>query len=177
MIEEYKKLVSGYIRAKDENKPHLMENVFSESATLKMQVHTTNIFFPSHLVGLADITNVLVTEFNNSYEDVYTICLSDTVRESKNKLKCRWLVGMTEKVSGSFRVGCGEYQWRFEKDGLCLADHLTIVINYMIVLLEETKPEVMCWFHQLPYPWAVSTDVLASMPDTPLLSEFRGNIA
>jgi hypothetical protein len=35
-----------YIRAKDENRPHLMPNVFTPDARLEMRVETGNISFP-----------------------------------------------------------------------------------------------------------------------------------
>ena len=177
MKEEYKKIISGYVEAKDENKPHLMEYVFAKSATLKIKSKAANISFPSKVAGLVGITEVLVNHFNDTYEDVTTICLSDTVDEKNNQLSCRWLVGMTERLSGSSRVGCGEYLWRFEGNELLRADHLTIVIDHMAILSGGNQTDVMHWLKNLPYPWAFTNDVLSTMPDLPLLSEIRSNIA
>lgn len=175
MNRKFESIIRSYIKAKDENKPHLMSGVFSESATLAMEIYTDNISFPSEVVGLADINQTLVRDFNHSYENVYTFCLIDTLEQRKNILSCRWLVGMTEKSSGSCRVGFGEYQWNFVDDGSYLADYLTIVIENMAVLPSEAQTEVMAWLSELPYPWALSSDVSTSIPDIELLSALRSS--
>ncbi len=177
MNREFKNIVRSYIKAKDENKPHLMNGIFSESATLKMKVETDNISFPSEVTGLKDITEVLIHKFNNSYENIYTICLADTLKQDNNTICCRWLVGMTEKSSGSSRVGFGEYKWSFVDNRTCLVDHLTIVIENMVVLPGEAQHEMMSWLGNLSYPWASSSDVLTSVPDIALLSELRNSFA
>lgn len=176
MNSKYEDLVSRYIKAKDENKPHLMESVFSEDAILKMKVQSDNISFPPDVAGLHEITETLIRKFNNSYENVYTICFTDTWEQRENILNCRWLVGMTEQASGSCRVGFGDYQWTFGDEESNLARHLTIVIERMIVLPRESQSEVMSWFDKLSYPWAHSSEVLSSMPDVALLTEARGNM-
>lgn len=56
----HKTLISNYIKAKDGNKPHQMQNVFSKFAVLDMNVKTENIAFPSKTNGLDLITDVLV---------------------------------------------------------------------------------------------------------------------
>lgn len=173
MNRKFESIIRSYIKAKDENKPHLMSRVFSESATLAMKVQTDNISFPPEVSGLTDITKTLVRDFNDSYENVYTVCLTDTLKEGKTTLSCRWLVGMTEKSSGSCRVGFGEYQWSFADDESCLADHLTIVIENMAVLPSETQADVMAWLGELPYPWALSSDVSTSIPDIESLKIFQ----
>lgn len=104
MKNEYRTIISMYIKAKDESKPHLMKSIFSENATLRMKVQTENISFPSDVTGLNEITETLIRDFNNSYENIYTICLSDTIEQREDVLNCRWLVGMTEKDSGLSRV-------------------------------------------------------------------------
>jgi hypothetical protein len=39
-------VLTTYFRAKDENRPHLMQEAFSETATLEMIVKTDAISFP-----------------------------------------------------------------------------------------------------------------------------------
>ncbi|WP_432470378.1 hypothetical protein [Amphritea sp. HPY] len=177
MNNKYGTLISRYIKAKDDNKPHLMKSVFSEDATLRMKVKTENISFPSDVTGLNEITETLVREFNKSYENIYTICLSDTVEQHEDALNCRWIVGMTEKASGLSRVGFGDYQWCFESEGSNLVSHLTIVIEDMIILPRESQSDVMYWFDNLSYPWALSSKAVASMPDVALLAGVRGLVA
>ncbi|SFG53423.1 hypothetical protein [Neptunomonas qingdaonensis] len=164
-------LISQYIKAKDNNKPHLMKRVFSQHATLEMSVQTDNISFPAKVTGLDNITQTLVCEFNTTYENIYTLCLTDTVQQNQNQLNCRWIVCMTEKTSGSLRLGYGDYQWGFEKNVPCLANHLVITIEHMVILPQALQPDVLSWFDKLPYPWALSSELQATMPDVKLLSD------
>jgi len=176
MDDQYKALINRYIKAKDANKPHLMKGVFSKDAILEMKVESQNISFPAAVNGLNEITETLIREFNKTYENIYTICITDTLEQGENALNCRWLVGMTEKVSGLSKVGFGDYQWTFESRGENLASRLTIIIENMTVLPEEFQPDVAAWFDSLTYPWALSSEVLSSIPDIALLTEVRSNI-
>ena len=162
-----------YIKAKDESKPMLMRDVFSANATLEMKVQSENISFPESVIGLSEITDTLVRNFNESYENIYTFCFTDSVRDESSVLACRWLVGMTDKNSGSARVGVGNYRWEFENG---LAKSLIIVIETMIVLPQKNQIEVMSWLGGLPYPWVLTSAVEASVPDIDLLSEVRANL-
>ncbi|MCS6763850.1 MAG: hypothetical protein MO853_07600 [Candidatus Protistobacter heckmanni] len=69
--------IKTYIRAKDENRPYLMAQAFMPDAVLDMQVKTDAISFPSRSEGLATISDVLVSRFGQTYENVYTICLAE----------------------------------------------------------------------------------------------------
>ncbi|MEH6472446.1 MAG: hypothetical protein V7752_14455 [Halopseudomonas sp.] len=173
MNNNHQQRVSRYIKAKDNNKPHLMEAVFSQQATLKMDVQTDNISFPADVSGVEQITQTLVCEFNSTYENIYTLCLADTLQQTSTTLNCRWLVCMTEKVSGALRVGFGDYRWRFEDQPPQLACELTIVIDTMTILPDEALPAVMHWFDQQPYPWTRSSELLQSMPDIQPLTELE----
>ncbi len=90
-----------------------MQSIFSDSAVLEMNVKTENIAFPSKTKGLDLITDVLVKKFNETYENIYTFCLSDSIQQN---IECRWLVGMTTKESGELRIGHGTYAWEFDKE-------------------------------------------------------------
>ena len=177
MNNDYRDIINRYIKAKDENKPHLMAGVFTQSATLKMNVDTNAVSFPSGAVGLTDITKALITDFNHSYENIYTICLEDTLEQKENVLTCRWLVGMSEKETGTVRVGCGEYKWCFTERKACLAEHLTIKIEEMTVLQSGLMMKIMTWLEKQPTSWAYSYSVLESMPDIALLSSVRSKVA
>ncbi|MEH6650309.1 MAG: hypothetical protein V7707_09820 [Motiliproteus sp.] len=173
MNDNYQERVSRYIKAKDNNKPHLMAAVFSQQATLKMVVQSDNISFPADVRGVEQITQTLVSDFNHTYENIYTLCLSDTLQQTDKTLNCRWLVCMTEKATGALRVGCGDYQWGFEEHAPRLATELTIVIDTMMILPHAAQPAVMHWFDQQPYPWTQSSEMLQSMPDIPQLTELQ----
>jgi len=173
---DYKQLISRYIRAKDESKPHLMQSVFSENATLSMRVDSDNISFPADTAGVNDMTEVLVHKFNQSYENIYTLCLTDTWQQRSNTVKCRWLVFMSEKNSAVTRVGFGQYDWLFESDGLNLVSHLRIEIEDMQLFSEQLQPEIMSCMNNLSYPWVSTADVLHSMSGVAVLSEVRNKI-
>lgn len=176
MPRQYKRLMTRYIKAKDESKPHLMASVFTTNATLSMKVESDNISFPSETAGLNDITEVLIGNFNQSYENIYTICLNDTWQQLSNTVNCRWLVAMTEKSSGLARVGFGEYHWVFETQGLNLVSHLTIIIEDMQIYPAEQQAEIMGCFENLPYPWAATAEVLVAMSDVTVLGDIVSKI-
>jgi hypothetical protein len=50
--------IQTYLRAKDENRPHLMKLVFAETAKLEMTVETGAISFPPLTSGVDAITQV-----------------------------------------------------------------------------------------------------------------------
>ncbi len=175
MNHTHTNLISQYITAKDNNKPHLMKCVFSAQARLEMIIKTDNISFPAQVTGVDKITQTLVREFNSTYENIYTLCLTDTLHQNQDHVNCRWVVCMTEKTSGSLRVGYGDYRWSFEKTAPCLANHLLITIENMIVLPCELQPElqteILAYFGSLPYPWVLSSELQATMPDITLLTD------
>ena len=176
MTSTYKRHIGRYIKAKDQNKPHLMGSVFTQNATLSMKVNSDNIAFPSATAGLNEITEVLIRGFNQSYENIYTLCLKDTWLQRDCEVSCRWLVAMTEKSSGLVRVGFGEYQWVFAKEGLNLVSQLTIVIEDMQLFPAQQQPEIMGCFENLSYPWAATADVLESMSEIAVLGEVCSKI-
>ena len=113
MKSEHRDVIRHYIRAKDENRPELMERAFTGSATLSMELQTQNIDFPSLTDGREAITEVLVRDFSRNYENVHTFCLEDSVKVEGDRLSCDWLVVMSTKNGGDIRVGCGSYRWQF----------------------------------------------------------------
>ena len=99
--------IATYIRAKDQNQPHLMKHAFAEAATLEMVVRTGSISFPPISTGLESISDVLVRRFAQTYENVHTFCLAAPPQTDEVTFSCSWLVGMSEKESRMVRVGCG----------------------------------------------------------------------
>ncbi|GAA6151342.1 hypothetical protein [Pseudoteredinibacter isoporae] len=172
MNKDIENAIRCYIRAKDDNKPHLMSCVFSEHATLEMEVRTGAIDFPSATQGRDEITKTLVRDFNKTYENIYTFCLNDTVIEKENTLDCQWFVVMSEKLSGSIRVGYGNYKWRFSNDNSYFVDKLTIVIEDVMILSSSEEGQILSWVSSLPYPCLPSSDVLNSMPGIHSLTEW-----
>jgi hypothetical protein len=144
-----------YFRAKDENRPHLIRDVFSETATLETIVKTDAISFPPISRGLAPITDVLVRKFAQLYENVYSFYLDRPPSHIPlSSFSCDWLVGMSEKETGKTRVGCGRYDWQFQATGPRLADRLVITIEAMQVLSADHLEPVLLRLTGLPSPGA-----------------------
>jgi hypothetical protein len=164
-IENSKNIVRHYIRAKDDNKPHMMKAVFLESAIVDMKVQTENISFPAHSSGLEAITDVLVRNFSMSYENVYTFCFSESFTCQGSVVSCDWLVGMTEKGGGNTRVGWGRYDWHFSDGEDSLVERLDITIDNMLIFTPEYSASIMQWLTILPYPFCRSEAFFEFMPD------------
>lgn len=144
--------ITTYILAKDGNRPHRLAEVFTSDATLTMRVKTDAISFPPMTKGREAITQTLVRSFNQTYENVYTLCLDEPPAADAASYSCRWLVAMSAKDGGAVRVGCGRYEWLFAPaDGRACA--LTIVIEAMEVLPPDVLAQVMACVAALPYPW------------------------
>ena len=160
-------LLRNYIRAKDENRPHLISEVFHESACLEMRVKTDSISFPSVSQGAAAIAEVLSSRFNQNYENIYTFYLDRPPADTATPpavFACDWLVGMSEKNGGNVRVGCGRYEWIFRQEMPLSVESLYIVIEEMQVLPAKHFPAVLAWLLKLEYPWSSATAVCAAAP-------------
>ena len=152
--------IENYILAKDGNRPHLLRQAFASDATLEMIVHTGTISFPPKVEGRDGIAEVLVRRFGQTYENVYTLCLGEQPADDATTHRCKWLVGMSDKVTGELRFGCGDYKWRFASG---LATHLSITIDHMLVRPGAELAPVMDWLQEVRYPWCSFED-LASAP-------------
>lgn len=160
-------LVRTYFQAKDGNRPYLMARAFAETASLEMVVKTDAISFPSLTQGVAGITDVLVSKFGQTYENVYSFCLRTPPDVPAKRFSCKWLVGMSEKQSGNVRIGCGRYDWTFQTEAPFLVEHLRITIGVMQVLPAEHLPILMDWIGGLPYPWCPAAVVFTGAPRVP----------
>ena len=133
--------ISTYILAKDSNRPQLMKRAFAGDCELEMVVNTDAISFPSSARGLEQITQVLVTDFGDQYENIRTFCLSRPTSDYLPHFRCDWLVGMSAKRGGAIRVGCGHYSWQFGPDDDGRVKKLVIDIEVMSVLpVERSGP-------------------------------------
>ena len=168
--------VADYIRAKDLNRPHLMRSAFTEGALLKMVVNTGAISFPPEVAGRDGIADVLVRRFGQTYENVYTFCLTgEPPPHDAAAFSCGWLVGMSGKADGEVRVGCGRYDWVFEGgDGVMRASRLTIAIEEMAVLPAEALRPVMDWLSALPPVWCGACEAFEGAPGYAALEPVKG---
>jgi hypothetical protein len=145
--------IAHYINGKDHNRPHLLRSAFAEDAKLVMLVKTGAISFPPVVNGLEGIADVLVRRFGQTYENVYTFCLTQLPSPDAPAFSCDWLVGMSGKAEGEVRVGCGRYDWVFSNGPAPLVTQLTITIEEMVVLPPNERPLVMGWLSGLPPTW------------------------
>jgi len=164
--------ITNYIRAKDLNRPYLMPRAFAKDAVLEINVRTGAISFPPRTIGVDEIADVLVRQFAQTYENVHTFCLVEQPTHDSAQFVCDWLVGMSEKVSRTVRVGCGSYEWTFGDAG-DLARMLTITIDVMESLPASTLELIVNWLERLPYPWCPADIALRQMPHIEQLSPNR----
>ena len=169
-------IIRTYIRAKDENRPHLMISAFAETATLDMVVKTGAIAFPPVCDGINAITRVLVQDFGKTFENVYTFCLARPPEGNDATFSCRWLVGMSAKDDGAVRIGCGRYDWQFETRDPGLVEKLTITIESMLTLSPDGLRPAMNWLSSLPYPWCLAEEAIGGMPHLEGLEAVRNTI-
>jgi len=170
-------LINRYLQAKDHNRPHLMAAVFSESAQLTMKVKSGEVVFPAATVGLNAITDVLVREFNQRFENIYSRVLRDSVQEENGVLSCRWLVVMSEKQQRLVCVGGGEYRWQFNDAKPLRVSRLGIQIEQMIRLQPTLSDALMAWPQSLSDPWCDTFKALTNMPELPQLIPLREYLA
>jgi hypothetical protein len=162
-------VLRGYFHAKDENRPHLLEDVFASNAELVIRNQSANIAFPAVTRGRLAIGEVLVRNFALSYENIYSFYLgrpAPVVQE----FTCPWLVGMSERASGQVRVGCGTYEWAFESHSPQLASRLVIAIEAIEVLPPTESQRVFTWLRSLNYPWSSPQAALHGLPRNEALS-------
>ena len=162
-------ILRNYFHAKDENRPHLLEHVFEPNAELVVTNHTDTITFPARTVGREAIADVLVRNFGQVHENVYSFYLSRPPAEAA-AFSCGWLVAMSEKQSRSVRVGCGRYEWLFADTTTRLATHLTITIDAMQVLPPHGLAPVLAWVRALSYPWCSAEEATLPAPGIELLA-------
>jgi len=162
-------VLRGYFHAKDENRPHLLEDVFSPNAELVIRNQSANIAFPPLTKGRPAIADVLVRSFALSYENVYSFYLGRPL-PGLREFTCPWLVGMSERSSGEVRVGCGMYEWAFEPHAPHMARRLVVIIEAMQVLPVTESGRVFAWLRALNYPWSSPEAALNGFPENEHLS-------
>jgi len=162
--------IQQYIRAKDGNRPYLLDQAFTPAAILDMVVRTGSITFPDHVEGRTAIGDVLVSRFGQTFENVYTFCLAAPPPADAEAFQCKWLVAMSDKNSGEARVGCGRYDWQFDPQSR-LAEGLTITIEHMKTLPATDLPRIMAWVSRLEYPWCRPEAAINNVPDLHELRE------
>jgi len=163
-------VLRGYLHAKDENRPLLLQDVFAEDARLQVSNKAMNIAFPAFTHGREAIADVLVRRFNQTYENIYSFYMARPPAEA-TKFSCDWLVTMSEKDSRSVRVGCGRYEWELQGSSPYLASQLHVSIEVMRLLPSAKLEEVFAWVRLLSYPWSSAAESLKFAPSIESLAE------
>jgi hypothetical protein len=162
-------VLRNYLHAKDENRPHLLADVFSPSATLEIVNRASSISFPSVTQGREAIADVLVRHFGQMYENVYSFYM-ERPPPVATRFSCDWLVAMSEKEAKNVRIGCGRYDWLFDDEAPCLAAGLVITIEAMEVLSPRALEPVLDWLQHLGYPWSSAAAVTSIAPRIDMLA-------
>ena len=157
-------VLRNYFHAKDENRPHILTSVFDAAATLEVRNRSSAITFPAITTGRDAIADVLVRNFGQTYENVYSFYMNRPQGPVHN-FSCDWLVAMTEKTTRNVRVGCGSYDWVFTPEPPNLARRLTITICDMQILPADRVDAVFTWLQRLTYPWSTPAEVVKSAPN------------
>jgi len=145
-----------------------MPGVFARDALLDMVVNARSISFPPRVTGVDNITDVLIRQFCDTYENIHTFCLTQPPVTDSSLFSCPWLVGMSGKADGKVRVGCGRYDWSFRGAGASgLVDRLKVTIDCMQELPGDRLRAVMDWLQGLPYPWCPLEVAVVTMPRIP----------
>ena len=161
-------VLRDYFHAKDENRPYLLDRVFTSDASLHIDNSCSNITFPTGTQGRGAIADTLVTQFNKTYENIYSFYLARPP-EAADSFSCAWLVGMTEKDTKNTRVGCGTYDWTFSSESPRLASALVISIHAMVVLPPSTAGVIFPWLQRAGYPWLSAAQACELAPPLPEL--------
>lgn len=167
--------IETYIRAKDGNRPFLIADAFTADAELTMQVNTQAISFPGAVKGAKAISNVLISEFSQRYENVYTFCIGEPP-DGRPAFSCDWLVCMSEKGTGLARAGFGRYEWRAAEDSGQVTK-LRITIEEMTTLPQDTVEPILRWANALPYPWCPRERLGENAPEIEAIERIRAALA
>jgi hypothetical protein len=151
-------VLRNYFHAKDENRPHLLDSVFTEDAVLEIRNATSTISFPAVTSGREAIADVLVRSFGQTYENVYSFYLQRPCGPLRS-FECEWIVAMTQKSSQNVRVGCGLYEWEFDLDAPNLARRLAISIVEMQVFPPTVASAALSCLAALTYPWSSPVEI------------------
>ena len=157
------RLLRDYFHAKDENRPHMLDDVFTADARLEIRNRSELISFPAATAGRDAIADVLVRRFNQTYENIYSYCLSRP-NSSMDAFSCDWLVTMSDRATQSVRIGCGHYEWTFQRAPTMRVKQLVITIARMLALDRSVAGKVRRWLAELDYPWTSAAAVTRSLP-------------
>ena len=176
-ISSSERLIRNYIRGKDENKPYLLEDVFSSSSYLKISSKFGDVKLPSEAIGNTDIAEILGRSFSSVYENINTYCLTEQrPNENSNIYSCDWLVGMSDRSMSNVYVGCGRYDWQFSYHDRPVVSQLFVTVEQMITFPYSHLDDIMTWLATVPYPWCAPSAATINMPELDALCPVKAYI-
>lgn len=157
------RVLTEYLAAKDEQRPHLMKQVFSDDAVFESRFEF-DTDFPTD--GPSVGQKAVIDAFRGlgaMMENIYTVCTVDSVDDAETTMSCGWLVGMSERATGRVRVAWGDYRWTFDHHGT-RATELIVTMKHMAFIEPEQLDAVMVWLRHLPSPWVSAEQLVGDAP-------------
>jgi len=147
-------ILEQYIAGKDQGEYQILEAIYERSAEVEFEINSTDITFPSKIIGNRDIAKILSADFNEKYEKIKTYYLSKKIFDKLNILEQPWLVVMKEIGNEMTRVGSGYYNWKFRinNNELKIIKH-KIYIHTMLELHDAQSTQLQEIQENLEYPW------------------------
>ncbi len=166
-----------YVKGKDQNEYGQLETIYSKTAEVIFEIHSSKISFPSIITGNQEIARILSRDFNLRYDSIKTYYLSKPPVDQLYIKNQTWLVVMRDKDTDKTRVGTGYYDWELQKENgtLKIIKH-KIVINVMLEIEDHSKLELNTIQNSLEYPWVQKTQVLSVLSQNSKLKEIQDSI-
>lgn len=143
------RLVSSYLQAKDEQRPHLFRTVFAHDAVFQSRfTFDTDFADEDEHHGAVAIAEVF-KRLGATCENIYTVCFDDTVVvDDVTAFSCGWAVVMQERQSGRMRLAVGTYDWQVDA-AAAVARRLDVVMTHMQEVDAAVNDHVLDGMHRL----------------------------
>lgn len=162
-FEIAKNLLERYFDGKDNNKPEVIENLFTSEGVVTFDIVPDTIKFPARIEGAKNISAMMFADFHDNFDNISSYYIVDEFHglDEHQIASMDWLVVMRERKTGLFRLGTGSYHWEFGVQFTVGADQgvdwkvsrLDIYIHDMFSFPEHEASWIKDSKSQLPYPW------------------------
>ena len=176
VYERRKNLIEKYMNTVQSNQTDFINEIFTNDASLEIKAHTTYVSFPELTRNTEEINKVLVSDFNDNYENISIFCFIDTLTNEKDSITCNILICMQEKESKSILLSYGLYVWEFSKDSETKVSKLNIEIEKLLVLNPSQEKIIFTWISRLPQYWVERKEILKEMPSLQHLKFLRDKL-
>jgi hypothetical protein len=157
------RILHDYLHGKDQSRPHLLARAFAPDAVFVSRFEfDTDFSDDTPREGLGTIIETF-RQLGAACENIYTVCASDSVRESPEGWRCKWLVTMTQRDDGRVRVAWGDYLWQLGGWGT-RAKRLEVTMEEMQVLPADRADGFCDWMATHEGLWVESARMLEGCP-------------